>query len=91
MDGDKQMFHAAIADFLNNHRSFSWLYSQHVLDLDADQVRCFGNASLRTVAAQDGDGILTRHELGGFDPEMRGVSLEPLHLCAHVPVLALLD
>jgi len=45
-------------------RSFELVMVQPPLDLDADQ---------------DGDAIITRHELGGYDRNRNGTSTEPLH------------
>ncbi|HSP78951.1 MAG TPA: hypothetical protein VLQ93_10505 [Myxococcaceae bacterium] len=44
--------------------TYWWAYTQYVLNMDQDQ---------------DGDGILTLHELGGYDTNANGISDVPLH------------
>ncbi|WP_375766797.1 hypothetical protein NR798_34640 [Archangium gephyra] len=57
-------FHRADARWTGSQYTYWWVYTQQILNLDVDQ---------------DGDGILTLHELGGYDTNSDGVSETPLH------------
>jgi FG-GAP repeat len=63
-DADWQMWVRGDARFDGSRFTYWWVYTQYLLRLNDDQ---------------DGDGIKTLHELGGYDTDGNGVSDEPLH------------